>query len=48
MISMPPVQNQENLPTNEQLKNIRAYLFQLAQELQTKLQMIDKILDERK
>lgn len=34
MINIPQTQNQERLPVQKQLKNIRTYMFQLANELQ--------------
>lgn len=37
MINIPPIQNQERLPIPQQLKNIRSYLFQLANELQRRI-----------
>lgn len=37
MINIPSIQNQERLPIPQQLKNIRSYLFQLANELQRRV-----------
>lgn len=34
VIKMPQTQNQEKLPVQEQLKNIRSYLFQSANDMQ--------------
>lgn len=41
MVNIPRTQNQERLPVQEQLKNIRSYLFQLANELQRTLEQIE-------
>lgn len=50
MINIPQFQNQERLPVPEQLKRIRSYLFQLAQELQRTLSNMEatqsKLLEE--
>lgn len=40
MINIPQIQNQERLPMDKQVKNIRTYLFQLAQELQRTLSVM--------
>lgn len=37
MINIPQIQNQERLSMDKQVKNIRTYLFQLAQDLQRTL-----------
>lgn len=37
MINIPQIQNQERLPVPQQLKNLRSYLFQLANELQRRI-----------
>lgn len=50
MINIPQFQNQERLPVLEQIKRIRSYLFQLAQELQRTLSNMEstqaKLLEE--
>lgn len=50
MINIPQFQNQERLPVSEQLKRIRSYQFQLAQELQRTLSNMEatqsKLLEE--
>ena len=50
MINIPQFQNQERLPVLEQLKRIRSYLFQLAQELQRTVSNMEstqaKLLEE--
>ncbi len=48
MINMPPVQNQDNLSTQEQLKNLRTYLYQLAQDIQRELIQLEQKIEERK
>lgn len=48
MINMPPIQNQDNLPVQEQVKNIRKYLYQLAQDMQRELNQIEQKMNERK
>lgn len=47
MINIPRTQNQERLPVPEQLKNIRSYLFQLANELQRTLAQNEAKLQEQ-
>lgn len=47
MINVPPIQNQENLSTQEQLKNLRTYLYRLAQDVQMELNMLEKKMEER-
>lgn len=50
MINIPQIQNQERLPVQQQFKNIRSYLFQLANELQRTLSNMEatqkKLLEE--
>lgn len=41
MINIPQIQNQERLPVPQQLKNLRSYLFQLANELQRRISGIE-------
>lgn len=41
MINIPQIQNQERLPIPQQLKNLRSYLFQLANELQRRISGIE-------
>lgn len=41
MIKMPQTQNQEKLTVQEQLKNIRSYLFQMANDMQITISTLE-------
>lgn len=41
MIKIPQTQNQERLPVQEQLKNIRSYLFQMANDMQITISALE-------
>lgn len=48
MINIPQIQNQERLPMDKQVKNIRVYLFQLAQELQRTISTMQSTINTLK